>query len=248
MSSPVSSQKTCRGLFVTGTDTGVGKTFVTAALIQTWLTAGARLGAYKPAVSGCEFDAAGQPYWDDLEALFHALNGAFPRANICPQCFAAPLAPPVAAQVEGRQVDDALLTSGANWWHSQVDLLLVEGAGGLLAPLSESRSNAELAVELGFPLLIVARAGLGTINHTLLTVEAAQRRGLSVLGIVLNAAQSTTSDSSIQSNPNELAKRCQVPILGVLPHFSEPDLLQHAGFLRMADALRKRLESWYGAE
>ncbi|MDB5389939.1 MAG: dethiobiotin synthase [Planctomycetaceae bacterium] len=225
------------GLFVTGTDTGVGKTYITAALIKTWRSWGADIGAYKPAVSGCDFDLSGRASWADVEALYAALDGTISREHICPQCFAAPLAPPVAAEQEGRRVDDALLLSGAAWWQSRANFLLVEGAGGLLAPLSESQSNADLAVALNFPLLIIARTGLGTLNHTLLTVEAAQRRGIKIAGIVMNTAQPALSDLSVQSNPNQLAKRCQVPILAVLPHFSDRDLLQHPGFLRMADAL-----------
>lgn len=230
-----------RGLFVTGTDTGVGKTFVTSALAEIWHRGGAKIGAYKPAASGCDFDAAGNPTWGDVDSLHAALDGAVPKSRICPQCFAAPLAPPIAAEQEGRRVDDALLLSGAAWWQSRTELLLVEGAGGLLAPLSETQSNADLAVSLNFPVLIVARAGLGTINHTLLTVEAAQRRGLHVVGIVLNAAQPASSDQSVQSNPTQLAKRCTVPILAVFPHFNERDLLQYPAFLRMEDALWKAL-------
>lgn len=230
------------GLFVTGTDTNVGKTVVTAALLKTWCAAGRNAGAYKPAASGCEYDSAGLPYWNDVEVLFRAAGSRFPRQHICPQCFAAPLAPPVAALEEGRQVDEELLVSGAVWWQPQVDALLLEGAGGLLAPLSETQSNADLAVALKLPVLIVARTGLGTINHSLLTVEAAQSRGLDVVGIVMNSAQ-PTSDHSFQSNPLQLSQRCNVPVLAVLPHLSEPDLLQHPGFLRMAETLWTTLQT-----
>jgi dethiobiotin synthetase len=233
------------GLFVTGTDTGVGKTVVTAALVKVWCTSGHNVGAYKPAVSGCDFDSAGVPYWSDVDVLFSAASGRFPKQNICPQCFAAPLAPPVAALEEGRHIDEELLVSGAAWWQSQVDVLLVEGAGGLLAPLSESQSNADLAVALNLPVLIVARTGLGTINHSLLTVEAAQNRGLNVVGIVMNSAQ-PTSDQSFHSNPQQLSQRCNVPVLAVLPHLSEPDLLQHPGFLRMAETLWETLQTISG--
>jgi dethiobiotin synthetase len=224
-------------LFVTGTDTGVGKTFITAALLKTWRAAGYNAGGYKPAVSGCDYDAAGQPFWGDVEALSEASGRTFPRHRICPQCFIAPLAPPVAAKHEGRCVDDDLLRSATDWWRPQVDVLLVEGAGGLLAPLSETQSNADLASALNLPVLVIARTGLGTINHSLLTVEAAQHRGLNVVGIVLNTANPGPEDLSVQSNPEQLAQRCDVPILAVLPHLSEPDLLQHPAFLRMSGKL-----------
>src|SRR5437868_959001 len=98
-----------RGLFITGTDTNVGKTVVAAALVKTWRNAGRNVGAYKPAVSGCEFDSSGNPFWNDVDALFDAICQSIPKERICPQCFFAPLAPPVAAQQEGRQVDENLL-------------------------------------------------------------------------------------------------------------------------------------------
>lgn len=227
----------CRGLFVTGTDTGVGKTTVGAALVRYWRLTGKRVGAYKPVASGSVCNQQGKPIWEDVESYFDALDGHFPRNRICPQCFPAPLAPPVAARTVGAEVNNELLAAGCEWWQSEVDWLLVEGAGGLLSPLSDLQSNADLADRLGFPLLIVARLGLGTINHTLLTVEVAQRRGLSIRGIVLNSSQPSTNDESSRSNPDELARRCDVPILGVLPYSSDGDLLHHPAFLRMTELL-----------
>lgn len=226
-------------LFVTGTDTGVGKTTVTSALVRHWQAHGFNIGAYKPVASGCEVNAQGIPFWGDIEAYYAALDGRFPRERICPQSFAAPLAPPVAARHMGRVVDWQLLVSGARWWESQVDALLVEGAGGLLSPLTETETNADLAMSLGYPVLVVARLGLGTINHTLLTVEAAQRRGLHVQGVVLNAAQPTGADESVNSNPDELARRCPAPFLGVLPYSTQGDLLHHPAFLRMVRLLEE---------
>lgn len=229
----------CRGLFVTGTDTGVGKTTVGAALVRYWRLTGQRVGAYKPVASGCDCNQQGEPIWEDVEAYFAALDGHFPRDRICPQCFTEPLAPPVAARAAGVEISDELLATGSEWWQSEVDCLLVEGAGGLLSPLSHVQSNADLAARLGFPLLIVARLGLGTINHTLLTVEVAQRRGLNIRGIVLNSAQPSTDDESSKSNPDEIARRCDVPILGVLPYSSDGDLLHHPAFLRMTELLEQ---------
>lgn len=227
-----------RGLFITGTDTGVGKTTVAAAIVRHWRNQGLRVGAYKPVASGCETGLQGASVWGDVEAYHEALNREFPRERICPQQFSAPLAPPVAARQEGRTVDDELLISGVQWWTPRVEVLVVEGAGGLLSPLSEALSNADLAQSLGWDVLIVARRGLGTINHTLLTVEAAERRGLRIVGVVLNAAQPTPGDQSLDSNPHELARRCSAPILSVLPYSPDGDLLHHPAFLRMMDLLR----------
>jgi dethiobiotin synthetase len=223
----------CHGLFITGTDTGVGKTYVAAAIVSLLRHQGVRVGAYKPAVSGSEQGEQG-PIWRDVELLSSALGGTFPREAICPQRFRAPLAPPVAARCEGREVDAALLRAGADWWRERVDLLMVEGAGGLLSPLTDSESVADLARDLGFPLLIIARLGLGTINHTLLTVEAAQRRGLPVAGIIMNqAANPEATDESTASNRDELARRTNVPILAVLPFDPTKDLRQDEAFQRI---------------
>ena len=165
--------------------------------------------------------------WEDLERLQSAVGDEFPANRICPQQFHAPLAPPVAAEREGKQVDAALLRSGIDWWRERTEFVVVEGAGGLLSPLSNADTVADVAASIGFPLLIVSRLSLGTINHTLLTLEAARARGLLVAGIVLNQPIAPNADDlSVETNPNELKKRCGVPILAILPHVSTTGLLQ----------------------
>jgi dethiobiotin synthetase len=226
-----------RGLFITGTDTGVGKTTFGAGLVRYWRGQRNRVGAYKPVASGSVLNELGEPVWQDLEAYFSALDGEFPRDRICPQRFPAPLAPPVAARQMGATVDEALMQAGYEWWQPRADWMVVEGAGGLLSPLSHSQSNADLASALGLPLLIIGRLGLGTINHTLLTVEVAQQRQLPIRGVILNASQPSTDDESIASNPVELARRCTVPILGVLPYSADGDLLSNPDFLKIMEAL-----------
>lgn len=220
-----------RGLFVTGTDTGVGKTFLTVGIVQQLRAQGIATGAYKPAASGSRKTPEGL-VWDDVELLAAAVDHRYPRERVCPQTFTAPLAPPVAARLEGRQADARLLREGALWWQGRVDVLVVEGAGGLLSPISDVDLVADVAGDLGWPLLIVARAGLGTINHTLLTVEAAERRGLAIAGIVLNDADGA-DDPSKSTNPAELAKHTAVPILAVVHRSSAADLLQQVSFRRM---------------
>jgi dethiobiotin synthetase len=234
-----------RGLFITGTDTGVGKTYVAVRLIRILRERGLRVGAYKPAVTGSESGPAG-PVWDDLARLRDALGEDLLLERICPQRFHAPLAPPVAARLEGKQINGALLRSGIDWWRGRSDFVVVEGAGGLLSPIAETESVADVAKSFGFPLVIVARLSLGTINHTLLTLEAAQRRKLAVAGVVLNqavadpgrevSAETATTDAgcvrygaadlSVETNAEELRKRCGVPILAILPYAPAADLLQ----------------------
>lgn len=233
----MSSLQQLRGFFITGTDTGVGKTTIGAALVRVWKSQGRRVGAYKPVASGSVSDASGRPVWEDVEAYFNALDGEFPREQICPQRFLAPLAPPVAARKEGRTVNEELLLTGCDPWRNAVELTVVEGAGGFLSPLSGSLSNADLVLKLGWPLLIIGRLGLGTINHTLLTVEAAQRRKIPILGVVLNAAAEHTDDQSVETNPSELMRLCSVPILGVVPYSPQGDLLRSAAFLKITELL-----------
>ena len=209
------------GLFVTGTDTGIGKTHVASFIARQLGSCGVRVGVYKPVCSGAEFDVNGFARWDDIERLRDAVRGNWSESSlsdeaICPQRFLAPLAPPLAARAEGRTVDLALLKSGAGHWSKRAEILLVEGAGGLLAPVSETTNGADLAREFGYPLIVVARCGLGTINHSLLTIEAAERRGLRVAGIVLNQARPDDDLALAADNAVEIATRGGVPVLGVI--------------------------------
>ena len=211
-----------RGLFITGTDTGVGKTHVSCAIVRDLRAAGHRVGAYKPVCSGVRINAKGRSVWDDVEELRHALGGEFSDDQISPQRFAAPLAPPIAARQEGRSVDVAELQRGFDDWRSRCELLIVEGAGGLLCPLTDDETMVDLAARFQFPLLIVARCGLGTINHTLLTIEVARARGLRVAGILLNEAIPVQRDDlSVDTNAAEIALRGSIQVLGIRRHQSQ---------------------------
>ena len=205
-----------RGLFITGTNTGVGKTWITADLLRRLRTDGKQVGAYKPACSGAETGADGGTVWPDIEALHAALDGEFPRNWICPQTFAAPLAPPSAARLEGREVNAQQLRDGISVWNDTVDLVLVEGVGGWLCPIADGETIADLAVDFGFPILLVVALELGAINHTLLSVESIQKRGLPMAGIVLNettpdldATLSAETAAAIESYSEcEIVGRC----------------------------------------
>ncbi|NOX55106.1 MAG: dethiobiotin synthase [Planctomycetes bacterium] len=201
------------GLFVTGTDTGVGKTYVTAMIAVALSNRGVRAGAYKPVCTGATPKKAGGVQWEDVERLCAATGGQFDRRRICPQCFEAALAPPVAAEREKQSVDGQLLRDGAFWWTGRVDVLLVEGVGGLLCPLTATETVADLAKDLQLPLLIVARNGLGTINHTLLTIEVARHRGLAVAAVILNDGPQRTGDESTETNAREISARIDVPLM-----------------------------------
>jgi dethiobiotin synthetase len=203
---------------VTATDTGVGKTYVTALIARALRAAGRSVGAYKPVCSGAQIGADGSASWGDVDELTDAIGRQFDSRRVCPRRFRAPLAPNVAARRESAEINFDQLGDGAHWWRGRVEILLVEGVGGLLCPLTERETIADLAVALRYPLLIVARLGLGTINHTLLTVEAARSRGLSVAGILLNEAEPLASSEGTEENPVEIERRTRIPVLGILRH------------------------------
>ena len=215
-----------RGLFVTGTDTDVGKTYVSALILRELAEQGVHVGAYKPACSGSVPDADGKSTWHDVEELSKAIGGTHQPLRICPQCFEAPLAPPVAARREQRTVDSSLLRQGVAYWEQRVEILVVEGVGGLLCPLTETETVADLAVDLGYPLIVVARMDLGTINHTLLTIDAAEKRGLRVAGIVMNQATANPASSGSEGNPSEIAARCDCPVLGCVEYGQTSGLIR----------------------
>lgn len=203
------------GLFITGTDTDVGKTYVAAQMAADLVAAGHRVGVYKPAASGCQREGD-TLVSADARRLWEAAGRPGDFERVCPQRFAAPLAPHLAAQAEGRQLDIDLLSSGLDYWLKCADIVLVEGAGGLMSPLGDDYV-ASLAWDLGFPLIVVARNALGTINQTLQTLIAAAafEDGLPVAGVVLNNT-AAVPDASAATNRQELSIRCVPPLLAEL--------------------------------
>lgn len=202
------------GLFIIGTDTHVGKTYVSAIIARQLRKEGHDIGVYKPVASGCVREG-GIMISEDALVLWEAAGRPGDLNRVCPQRFAAHLAPHLAAQAEGRDVDKALLRQGVEYWRERSDGVIVEGVGGLLSPLADGPFYvADLAKEFGYPLVLVARNALGTINHTLLTVEIAKARGLRIAGIVLNQPHADPEDASVASNRAELSARAGVPVLG----------------------------------
>jgi dethiobiotin synthetase len=193
-------------LLVTGTDTDVGKTYISCLLLKRLRETGMRVGAWKPVCSGAFIDDAGVSRWSDIELLSQAIGGPVPQKLICPQTFQAAVSPNVAAKMEGREVDDELIRNGPVAWEAKADFVLVEGAGGLLSPLSDTMTSADVATQLSCPIIIVAANRLGVINHTLLTVEVAQQRGLEIAAVVLNTMQPENDDASRKSNMQQLRK------------------------------------------
>lgn len=210
------------GLFVVGTDTGVGKTVVASSIARSWRAAGHRVGVLKPVASGARSEGE-RLISDDAERLIEAIGGGVSQEHVAPILFEEPLAPSVAARRQGkpllmaeviRAVDESLA-----WWETRAEVMVVEGVGGLLCPLAEGSTIADLAIALDFPLVIVAHRGLGTLNHTLLTVEAARSRSLRIAGVILNGSRPTTDPAAEASNFEELSLRLDgVAILAEWPH------------------------------
>lgn len=222
------------GLFITGTDTGVGKTFVAAAVAEILRCNGHRVGVYKPVATGI-----GEPHAQQADSDPNVLrraagcNGTL--HDVCPQRFALPAAPPVAAAAQGRSVDADLLIRGARRWHNRCDLLIVEGVGGLLCPLTEELTVADLAAQLAYPLVVVARCTLGTLNHTLLTLEVARHRGLFVAAVILNCPEPSSGSLAERTNARELRRRLDCPLFFQLPHLPQPAKCHSPDPLRWPD-------------
>ncbi len=217
-----------KGLFITGTGTGVGKTYVAALIARAMREAGVRVGVYKPVASGCDV-VDGSLTSPDAMALWEAAGRVGTIDRVCPQMFAAPLAPHLSARAEGKRVAPKLLREALEYWRETSEIVLVEGAGGLMSPISDDDYNADLAREFGHPLLVVAANELGVINATLQTLITATTYcdGLDVAGIVLNSVSRRDEDASIVSNADEIARRCVPPLLATVEH--------GAGFNRTVD-------------
>jgi dethiobiotin synthetase len=208
------------GLFVTGTDTDVGKTAVAAAIARQLVAEGRSVGVYKPVASGVTTAAS------DARRLWEAADEPLTIEQVCPQAFTAPLSPPRAAQAEGRRVDDALLRTGIEPWQAASDIVIVEGAGGLFSPASDRSLNVDLARDLGLPLVIVDAVRLGAIGRTLMAVTAARAAGLVVAAVVLSHTHplqgpddDPASERRIATDSGlDLTRRLDGVSVGVLAH------------------------------
>lgn len=208
------------GLFVTATDTGVGKTVITCAIAWALRQQGHRVGVCKPMASGCRQEREGLVS-DDVLALAHFADCRLPLGVICPICFAAPLAPAVAAQETDRPPDYGLLARSLERLDTDHDVLLIEGIGGLLVPLDEKHTVLDLIKVLGYPVVVVARAGLGTLSHTAMTVTLLRQAGCEVAGLVVNGYEPDAAhhheDPSIATNRQWLAKMNHTAVLATVP-------------------------------
>ena len=200
-----------KAVFITGTDTGVGKTAVTAALAALLWKKGLVTGVIKPFQTGTELEGL-----SDAEFIYAFLGRDCVLSEVSPCRLEAPLSPYRAAAIEGVDIPLEDIIEHTRDYISRNDVTLVEGAGGLCVPVSESYMMADLAVDLDAPMVIVARPGLGTLNHTALSLEYAGQRGAQVLGVVISGFPEP-ADVASATNPAVLRDVFSVDILGVLP-------------------------------
>ncbi len=244
-----------KGLFITATDTGVGKTWMTGRLAYLLRKQGMNLGVWKSIQCG---DAWGQPTADSYE-LKRRSGVDDLEHEIAPFSFQAPLAPIIASRLEKKMLNVDEIIESANPLINKYNVVLVEGVGGLAVPINETQMIVDLAVKLNYPLIIVSRSGLGTINHTLLTIDFARKYGLQISGIIFNNYQSSIPKdlSSIEdickhneainseySNAFIINQFSKIPILGNIPHISESlDLHEQINILNCHLDLQKIIAS-----
>jgi dethiobiotin synthetase len=226
-----SCQSKYRGLFITGTDTGVGKTLVAAGLAASLRNSGVDIGVMKPIETGFSLRSS------DAFFLKRMAGVNDPLENICPYRFKFPLSPYAAAQIENVSIRLEKVSQAYHRLLRKHQALLVEGAGGLLVPITRKMTMADLALRLNLPLLIVARTSLGTLNHTLLTVEVARRRGIKVAGVIFNHLARRRGLAE-KTNPSVIKDFLSVPILGEIPY---------APFLKGKDRKGERIREWVEA-
>lgn len=220
-----------QGIFITGTDTGVGKTLVAGALAAAARSSGARVGVFKPCESGCG-QRDGSLHAHDAAFLQRMSGSSASLEHICPYRLREALAPAVAAERERVDISMHHIREVFQKLCAGSDAMIVEGAGGLLVPMAKDVLTLDLIRYLALPVLIVARLSLGTINHCLLTVRQIQAAGLPLTGIVFSCSQNQHSVAE-ETNPAVLQRYTDAPVLGCLPYVSpgqhdDPDTLTKA--------------------
>jgi dethiobiotin synthetase len=204
------------GLFVTGTDTGVGKTVVAGAIAHWFRRQGRRVAVLKPVATGCVRRREGLVS-EDAEFLAVCADARHPLDLICPQRYVEPLAPAVAAERAKQPLDWEAVQRSINLMSRDSDFIIVEGIGGLMVPLDAKHTVRDVARWLKLPVVVVARPGLGTINHTILTVDALRSTAVTVAGVVVNRYPADNAGVAEEGNPRAIEKWGRVPVLAIVP-------------------------------
>ncbi|MGN6727089.1 MAG: dethiobiotin synthase [Tepidisphaeraceae bacterium] len=204
------------GFFIAGTDTGVGKTMIAAAIARTLYLQGRNVAVLKPAATGCEHRREGLVS-TDAELLAVGSETRQPLDLICPNRYLEPLAPSVAARRARQPLDWSAVQRSIDLMTRDANTLIVEGVGGVLVPMDDSHTLLDLIVALRLPTVVVARASLGTINHTLLTLEALRRVKAPIAGVVINRYPTDLADAAEETAAAEIERFGRVPVLALAP-------------------------------
>lgn len=205
------------GFFVTGTDTGIGKTVVAGALIMALRAKGINACGMKPVETGCK-RINGTLIPSDGTFLKQIARMDDPIEHITPFCFETPAAPSVASEIEKGDIDIRLIKERFQNLQKKYQPVIVEGVGGLLVPIKNDYFVIDLVRELALPLIVVSRPSLGTINHTLLTVNYALKEGIKVAGIIINFSNRPENTAAEKTNPAVIRKLSPVPVIGTFPY------------------------------
>lgn len=230
------------GLFVTGTDTGAGKTLVACALLKLLRRAGIDAVGFKPVATGVE-----DGKWLDVEALYAASAGAEPRERICPLRFAAPMAPVQAAKREGIELDMGPARRALAELASRHALVVAEGIGGLLVPLDERTLVLDFIKQSGFPALVVCKAQLGTVNHTLLTLRELDRAGVPVAAVIMNVTRAEDTENA-RPSVEEIERHTRHRIAATISFCVAPEIHQDELAAKAAEILGQQIQvsAWAG--
>lgn len=227
-----------KGIFVVGTDTGVGKTVVSAGLALALRERGIRVGVMKPVATGCT-GISSRLISQDAVFLFEAAENEFaPLTN--PVRFRNPVAPSVAEVYEQLKVDVRSIIAAFKKLSEYYDYVIVEGIGGLMVPIQKRYYVANLVRDFKLPILIVSSIGLGAINHTLLTVDSAVIRGLAIKGIIFNRSPLVNFSLAELTNPKVIHELTGLPILGSLPELEDLDI-EHCRYGRLLEVFKDRI-------
>lgn len=211
-----------KGFFITGTDTGVGKTIIAGAVIKALAFLGIRTGVMKPVESGCGREGSVLVPFDGM-FLKQTAHIDDPITLVTPCCLESPLAPMAASERDMIKIDIDEIRRSFSSMAKKFETMVVEGIGGLMVPIREDYYVIDIAREFGLPLLVVAKPGLGTVNHTMLTVKCALDAGLDVAGVIINYSRPPDSGLAEKTNPKLLGRICPVPILGSFPYLKNLD-------------------------
>ncbi len=230
-----------KGLFITGTDTGVGKTVVSGIIISLLKPTGLSVGAMKPFETGClKRDDLLIPsdglFLKNVSHMDESLN------HVTPFALEKPLAPMVAAHLDVIEIDIKKIWKIFNKLKERYDVIIVEGVGGIMVPIKRDYFVLDMARDFGFPVIVVSRPILGTINHTLLTVNYALEHGLDVRGVIINYSSPPQGDLAEETNPGVISELSSVPLLGVIPYidrFDDESLRKTALKYLDVDAIKK---------